>query len=86
MSSRHTEYKPKVAAGQPIAQVRAERNDGGRIMPQPPRRSSDTLIGAIAAASGWEAMALPLGEVCSLEVRRFERIQDGRMAILIGAM
>ncbi|MGH7580926.1 MAG: hypothetical protein ACREM9_12180, partial [Gemmatimonadales bacterium] len=81
----------QILADQP-SQVRVTRADGGRFTLQRPRLSNDTLIGELASSSASGAIAVPLSEVRSLEVRRFDGLETagwiagvGATAILIAA-
>ena len=84
-SWRSSSVSPQqILADQP-SQVRVTRADGGRFTLQRPRLSNDTLIGELASSSASRAIAVPLSEVRSLEVRRFDGLETAGLIAGVGA-
>jgi hypothetical protein len=75
---------PQVLADQP-SQVRVTRNDGGRFTLRRPRLSGDTLVGEVASSAASGTIAVPLREVRSLEVRRFNGLKTAGLIAGVGA-
>jgi hypothetical protein len=75
---------PQVLADQP-SQVRVTRNDGGRFTLRRPRLSGDTLVGDLTSSAASGTIAVPLSEVRSLEVRRFNGLKTAGLIAGVGA-
>jgi hypothetical protein len=73
----------KTLADRP-GEVRVWRTDGTRFTLRRPRLSGDTLIGE-GAASRQSTVAVPLGEIASMEVRRFDGLKTAGLIAGVGA-
>jgi hypothetical protein len=75
---------PEVVADHP-SQVRVVRSDGGRFTLRQPRLSGDTLIGELASSSAKGTIAIPRGDIRSLEIRRFDGLKTAGLIAGVGA-